>query len=134
MDAPTYPRGRGLKINGAARGGHKNKQWIAGQGTITSHSREASVHGSDGERWERGGGPRRGRGKGRGSARGSPHLTLTVQHEEATSGTEDEGQDATDVEGGEEEDMNAELEDKDPETPEDREKFYQEVRSYPTRQ
>ena len=59
-------------------------------------------------------------------------MTLTVQ-QEATSGTEDEGQDTTDVDGDEDEDMNTDVEEKDPETPEEREKFYQEVRMCITR-
>lgn len=126
-------RGRGLKINGAARGSHsKNKQWIAGQGTITPHSREGSTHHNDSERWERGGGIRRGRGRGRGSVQPSLHLSASVSHEEATSGAEDDGQDGVEADGMEDEgmadDTEDDTEDKGLENPEDREKFYQEVR------
>lgn len=132
MDTGTSTRGRGARINGTSRGGHKNKQWIApGHGASASQSREGSAHASDGERWERGGGPHRGRGRGRGSARPSSNLTLTVrQPEEVFSGTEDEeeSQDVSDVEYMEGDETGQEIEEADPETPEERERFYQEVR------
>ncbi|KAJ3556373.1 hypothetical protein NM688_g2064 [Phlebia brevispora] len=128
MDGTVHSRGRGLKINGAARGTHsKNKQWIAGHGTIGPQSRESSTHPSNGERWERGGGPHRGRGRGRGSAWSTPHLTVPSQHEDATSGAEDEGQEPADAYNMEDEEMESEVEDNGPDDPAEREKFYQEL-------
>lgn len=127
MDGPHQPRGRGFKINGASSRPHsRNKQWINGL--------DNSGHGSDSERWERGG-PRRGRGRGRGSARSTPqphqlsqHLTVPGAQEDTLSGTEDEGQDDA-YSGMEDDEVEVvDLDEKDPETPEERERFYQEVR------
>ncbi len=130
MDGQVHSRGRGLKINGSARGaGHsKNRQWIAGQGTVGP--REGLVgHNSDGERWERGNGHRRGRGRGRGSVWPSSHLSTPGVHGEATSGTEEESQDGMeDVSRMDDEESEAEVEEKGLDTPEEREKYYQEVR------
>lgn len=125
-------RGRGFKINGASqRPGSRNKQWLA-PGQEGHHT-----NGNDSERWERGGGPRRGVGRGRGRGRGTgtvsdrstPHLTVPVLREEPTSGTEEEGM--TDVEDMENEED--EVDERQLETPEEREKFYQEVRWFPLR-
>lgn len=57
-----------------------------------------------------------------------PHLSAPAPHEEATSGAEDEGQDDVEADIMEDEGMADEPEDKDLENPEEREKFYQEVR------
>lgn len=114
-------RGRGLKINGASqRPLSRNKQWIA-SGQEGSQLMAGNA--------ERGGGPRRGTGRGLGLANGSghstPHLTVPTLHHEAASGAEDEGM--TDMEDAE---VEPEVEEKDPDTPEERERFYQEVCTY----
>lgn len=130
MDGPLQSRGRGFKINGASsRPTSRNKQWVNGQ--------DNSGHSSDGERWERGGVHRRGRGRGRGgSGRATPlfpnqHLTVPNVHEDVLSGTDDDGaqSDTHSANGMEDNEPTAvEHDDKELETPEEREKFYQEVR------
>lgn len=134
MDGPLQPRGRGFKTNGtSSRPLSRNKHWINGQ--------DHSGYSSDG--WERGGGHRgRGRGRGRGgSGRGTPvfgnqHLTVPNVHGDTMSGAEDEGtqSDAHSANGMEEEEEPevVEIEERELETPEEREKFYQEVRQYNT--
>lgn len=123
MEGQPGVRGRGFKVNGASQRPHsRNKQWVA-------LGYEGS-HGSEGERWERGGGPWRGIGRGRGRGRGiTPEIPHSASHpavlavnDDAASGMEDEAM--TDVEDVEAE---VEVEEKDPETPEERERFYQEV-------
>ncbi|KAF5340886.1 hypothetical protein D9758_012172 [Tetrapyrgos nigripes] len=68
-------RGRGASVVQDGRRPHsRNKTWKAGDPTNRSET-STPHHGSDGERWERGGhrgGGRGSRGGGRGSARGSP--------------------------------------------------------------
>ncbi|KAI0364876.1 hypothetical protein BV20DRAFT_955385 [Pilatotrama ljubarskyi] len=109
-----------MHIQGAAAGRRphsRNKKWVAGQGDASSG------HGSDGERWERGGHRRRG-GRGRIHGQHGTHLTVPNDvHEDGASGTEDEH-----VSGGESV-HEEEHEDREPEleTPEEREKFYQEL-------
>lgn len=134
MDTSPYPRGRGGKTNGHSHGGprFKNKQWIAGQSTSSRpKSRESSIPPTDGARWERGGGPKRGRGRGRGSSRTSTPPAAPAFHQEVTYHTdEDEGHDARYPEeevDGTEEDAVSENEYNDPDTPEERERLYQEV-------
>ncbi|KAI0344374.1 hypothetical protein BDW22DRAFT_1355768 [Trametopsis cervina] len=127
MEGVPSSRGRGIKPAGATqRPTSRNKQWIA-------PGRERN--GGDGERWERGGGPWRGgasRGRGRGlSSRGSglsfsrPILQVGVPTPQGhgANGAEDEAM--TDGEGsvqGEEA-----QEEKEAETQEDRDRFYQEL-------
>ncbi|KAI0357231.1 hypothetical protein OH77DRAFT_1422786 [Trametes cingulata] len=110
-----------MHIQGAAAGRRphsRNKKWVAGQGEASSG------HGSDGERWERGGHRRRG-GRGRTHGQHSTHLTVPGDvHEDGASGTEDEH-----VSGESVHEEEHELDDGEPEleTPEEREKFYQEL-------
>lgn len=134
MDTPVYSRGRGLKTNGAVRGAgySKNKQWIAGQGTIGPKSRESSIPRNDSGKWERGGGTRRGRGRGRGSVQYSTHLAVpSPPQEEFTNGGEDESQDeAQDPDDGDEQENEPEVMDTEEpplDTPEERDKLYEEV-------
>lgn len=95
----------------------KNKKWVSGQ--------EENGHAGDGERWERGTHRRRGRGRG-GLPQHGAYLTVpTDLIDEGTSATEDEG--ASGDSGHEDDGEQAQPE---PETPEEREKFYQEVRKY----
>lgn len=128
MDGVANVRGRGSKTNVTLqRLPSRNKQWLA------SSQENNHANGGDAHRWERGGGPRRGavRGHGRGrnmhlgSGRSTPHLTAPSIHDEAASATEDEVM--TDVE---EPEGDFENEAMDPEQPEKRETFYQEVRSH----
>lgn len=124
---PSLVRGRGLKINGSShRPPSRNKQWVA------SGQEGINANGNDTDRWQRGGGPRRATAGGRGRARGlahvfarsTPQLSVPLLHDEAASGTEDEGMtEVEDVEG------EPEVEEKEPETSEERERFYQEVRN-----
>lgn len=128
MEGVPSSRGRGIKPPGATqRPTSRNKQWIA-------PGRERN--GGDGERWERGGGPRRGgasRGRGRGlSSRGSglsfsrPILQVGVPTPQGhgANGAEDEAM--TDGEGSVQEEEAQE--EKEAETQEERDRFYQEVR------
>lgn len=92
----------------------KNKKWVSGQ--------EENGHAGDGERWERGTHRRRGRGRG-GLPQHGAYLTVpTDLIDEGTSATEDEG--ASGDSGHEDDGEQAQPE---PETPEEREKFYQEL-------
>ena len=107
-------RGRG-RGQGAPRKLHsKNRQWVSGQ---------ENGHGSDAERWERGGGHRRGRGRGRGNHTHSSHLSVSQSHEDGFSGTEDEDQEGMD------EGVDVTVDDGQIESQEDPEKFYKEVRA-----
>ncbi|KAI0707481.1 SAC3/GANP/Nin1/mts3/eIF-3 p25 family-domain-containing protein [Cerioporus squamosus] len=93
----------------------KNKKWTAGQGDSNSG------HVSDGERWERGGHRRRGWGRG-GHGHHGTHLTVPADvHDEMTSATEDEGAsgDSAHEDDGDQP--------REPETAEEREKFFQEL-------
>ena len=95
----------------------KNKKWTAGQAELRT------AHTSDGDRWERGGHRRRGRGRGAHGHHGT-HLTVpTDVHDDMTSATEDEG--VSGDSGHEDDGGNLQAE---PETAEERERFYQEVR------
>ncbi|EMD36062.1 hypothetical protein CERSUDRAFT_96289 [Gelatoporia subvermispora B] len=121
MDAALPSRGRGLRIQGTSSGGrvlHKNKKWVARRdGT------ESPGHGSDGERWERGGHHSNARGgRGRASPYPTSHLAVPDTHEleEVVSGTDDE-------QGGADEVDEPVHVDEDPESPEEREKLYHEL-------
>jgi len=124
-------RTRGPGINDPAGGGRRphsrNKQWVAIESDAPSGRRTPSH--VDGERWERGGhrGGRGTRGIVRGGLHQFPNASLRIAHSLPNSSaatTDDE--DNRGGEGGEDEE-NYELEDQDPDTPEEREKFYQEV-------
>ncbi|KAI0764227.1 SAC3/GANP/Nin1/mts3/eIF-3 p25 family-domain-containing protein [Trametes elegans] len=109
-----------IHIQGAAEGRQphsRNKKWVAGQGN------PHSGHGSDNERWDRGGHRRRGgRGRNHHHHHGS-HLAMpTDAHEDGASATEDEQVSGESVHEEEHEDGEPELN-----TPEEREKFYQEL-------
>lgn len=127
MEGAVNTRGRGFRPNGTSRPPSKNRQWIA-PGQEGPHA-----SGSDSEKWERGGGPRRGGGRGRGRGRGIPpisslpssHLAVIPSREEPTNDTDDEGM--TDVEDLESNVQEAEEAESEAQTPEEREKFYQEV-------
>ena len=111
-----------MQIQGAASGrrGHptKNKKWVAGQDSARNG------RAPDGERWDRGGARRRGGGRGR--VHGSHHDTHLAVPSDAfhgdTSATEDDGASVTSAMEDEAEQSLVEPE------PEDKEKFYQEVR------
>ncbi|KAI0641637.1 SAC3/GANP/Nin1/mts3/eIF-3 p25 family-domain-containing protein [Trametes meyenii] len=108
-----------IHIQGAAEGRRphsKNKKWVAGQGE------HAGGHGSDGERWDRGGHRRRG-GRGRAHGHHGTHLAIPNGfHDDATSGTEDEQASGESLHEEEHEEEEPVLE-----TQEEREKFYQEL-------
>ena len=109
-----------MRIQGAAEGRRphsRNKKWVAGQGEARSS------HGSDTERWERGGHRRRG-GRGRAHDQHGSHLTVpNGAHEDGASATEDEHASGDSVHEEDHDEDEPVLE-----TPEEREKFYQEVR------
>ncbi|KAI0327861.1 hypothetical protein GY45DRAFT_1436605 [Cubamyces sp. BRFM 1775] len=108
-----------MRIQGAAEGRRphsRNKKWVAGQGEARSG------HGSDSERWERGGHRRRG-GRGRAHDQHGSHLTVpNGPHEDGASATEDEHASGDSVHEEEHEEDEPVLE-----TAEEREKFYQEL-------
>jgi hypothetical protein len=123
----SRPRGNSLHDTGpGGRQTHsRNKQWVAGEsgqrsGTSTPHN--------DGERWERGG-HRGGRGA-RGAARGGrgkfPNVSLRTTRN-LDSATVNDHQEHEGEDQHNEEDI-IEPEERSLETPEEREKFYQEVR------
>lgn len=132
MDPAMSRSYRGSRTNGQVEGGssgrrahHGNKRWIADG--VTARSGATTPHaGSDSERWERGGHRGGGRGRGR-SARGkSGNVTVTFHR----NGTLDGGATGSEGEHSEMEEEH-ELEEPDlneSETPEEREKFWQEVR------
>ncbi|KAI0660057.1 SAC3/GANP/Nin1/mts3/eIF-3 p25 family-domain-containing protein [Cubamyces menziesii] len=108
-----------MRIQGAAEGRRphsRNKKWVAGQGEARSS------HGSDTERWERGGHRRRG-GRGRAHDQHGSHLTVpNGAHEDGASATEDEHASGDSVHEEDHDEDEPVLE-----TPEEREKFYQEL-------
>ncbi|KAG0696325.1 SAC3/GANP/Nin1/mts3/eIF-3 p25 family-domain-containing protein [Suillus ampliporus] len=118
-------RANGVHHDGAGAGRrahHKNKQWVADGAT----SRGSTPHGgADTERWERGG-HRGGRGRGRGSRGNFPNTNLTFRQggaldagsAAASEGDNSEMEDATDVD---------EVENHEPETLEERERFWKEL-------
>ena len=116
---------RATRANGHLEGGssdrrahHANKRWVAEavsgrSGASTSHA------GGDSERWERGGHRGGGRGRTRGGRGKFGNTSVTFRRNGALSG----GPTGSEGEHSEmEEDAN------EPETPEEREKFWQEVR------
>ena len=117
-------RGRGTATHndGGRRLVHRNRQWVADG--VSMRAGTTSLHtGVDSERWERGG-HRGGRSRGRVS-RGKPtNSTVTFRRDvldagaTASEGEHSEMDDETEVE---------EVHPPDPETPEEREKFWQEV-------
>jgi nuclear mRNA export protein SAC3 len=129
--APPSSRGRGRgagghEVNGRGRQS-KNKTWVSGGSRSGAN---APNHG-EGDRWERGG-HHRSRGRGTGP-RTFPNASLVITQpsafENLVSGDEEE-----DEEEYQEEDMNEqedalseEIEEPELDTPEAREKFYQEV-------
>ncbi|KAH9896060.1 SAC3/GANP/Nin1/mts3/eIF-3 p25 family-domain-containing protein [Cubamyces lactineus] len=108
-----------MRIQGAAEGRRphsRNKKWVAGQGE------PRSGHGSDTERWERGGHRRRG-GRGRAHDQHGGHLTVP-------NGVQEDGASATEDEHVSGDSVHEEDHDEDEpvlETAEEREKFYQEL-------
>ncbi|CAL1701855.1 unnamed protein product [Somion occarium] len=121
MEAPQT-RGRGLKVNGATPRPHpRNKQWIAGQ--------DNTGHGSDGERWERGGTLRRGRGRGRGSTHVSPRLVATAlpTDDDVASGTDGEAYEDMETLQADNVVMKDETQNEAPDDPQARERFWQEL-------
>ena len=150
MDGSSYTRsGRGRggisREPGGTRGRplSRNKHWSA------NDSRGSTPNHSDSERWERGG--HRGGGRGRGASRGAPrqfpNVSLRVNnssrpeqqpmpqeevhHEEVKPQVEEEEVNGLDEEMSEDDELDQPFQDiHEPEldTPEDREKFYQEVR------
>ncbi|KAI9068551.1 hypothetical protein FKP32DRAFT_1587585 [Trametes sanguinea] len=108
-----------MRIQGAADGRRphsRNKKWVAG------HGETKGGHGSDGERWERGGHRRRG-GRGRAHDHHGSHLVVpNDMPEDGASATEDEHVSGESVHAEEHDDGEPELE-----TPEERERFYQEL-------
>jgi len=114
----THNEGSGL----GKRPIHRNKQWVA-DGVATRPGTTSSHTGLDSERWERGG-HRGGRGRGRGSRGKHANVTVTFRRDvldagaTASEGEHSEMDDETEVE---------EVFPPDPETPEEREKFWQEV-------
>ncbi|CDO70164.1 hypothetical protein BN946_scf185009.g15 [Trametes cinnabarina] len=108
-----------MRIQGAAEGRRphsRNRKWVAGQAD------PKGGHGSDGERWERGGHRRRG-GRGRAHDHHGSHLAVPQDHhEDGASVTEDEHASGESVHADEYDDGEPILE-----TPEERERFYQEL-------
>lgn len=129
---PAQQRGyRGLRTNGHVEGGgpgrrahHGNKRWVA-EG-VTGRSGTTTPHaGSDNERWERGGHRGGSRGRGR-NGRGKFGAALTFRRNDALDGgtTGSEGEHSEMEEEHEHEGSDL----KEPEAPEERESFWQEVR------
>ncbi|KAL6310278.1 SAC3/GANP/Nin1/mts3/eIF-3 p25 family-domain-containing protein [Sparassis latifolia] len=119
MDASSHPRTRGLRINGASGGSRsqsKNRKWVAGEPS------GSGSHSSNGERWERGG-HRKARGASRGNRPGrtpTPPSANTAIHEDAADITDDDR-------SGEDELDDEEHRTHEPQTLEERERFYQEL-------
>ena len=134
---PRSHRGKDLKLNGVigrGRGQSKNKTWIASDGHAGPRNPSAAPgvggghHGADGERWERGSAFRRGRARGMRRGNRTLHVVHTKKLEderEEDDGMHTEG-DGTYTEA---EDMGeTDIDEPELETPEERERFYQEVR------
>lgn len=130
---PAPQRGyRGPRVNGHVEGGssgrrahHGNKRWVAD--VVSGRSGATTPHaGSDGERWERGGHRSGGRGRGRGSRGKFGNASVTFHRNGAldggATGSEGEHSEMEDEHELEEPDLN------EPETPQEREIFWQEVR------
>ncbi|KAF5344851.1 hypothetical protein D9756_011184 [Leucocoprinus leucothites] len=150
---PRTTRGGGVGGGGGGRGHSRNRQWTANTG---SSSTTGTGHGTEGERWERGGAPGRGSGRGRGGPRGRgaipgrkfPNQTLRNNYSAKPTTTtttvaanvnshqdmkEEDMFDATHHDDEEEEGDDAEefefpeIQEPEFETQEEREKFYQEL-------
>ncbi|KAH7886763.1 SAC3/GANP/Nin1/mts3/eIF-3 p25 family-domain-containing protein [Phlebopus sp. FC_14] len=125
---PTIQRQHRGRANGIhhdsaglrGRAHHKNKQWVAEGGTGRSGATTPHT-GSDGERWERGG-PRGGRGRGRGGRGKFPNASVTFRRVGGIDGETP----ASEGEHSEMEDE-TEVDEREPETQEEREKFWQEL-------
>ena len=123
LSQPRFGRGRGAGPNADADSSRKhgrNRQWVADH--IASRTNNVTPNNSDGERWERGG--YRG-GRGRGVTHGGrrfPNVTLNrAQHDGGVQSTiEHLGDGMVGVDS-------SVVSDPELETPEEREKFYQEV-------
>ncbi|KZT66323.1 hypothetical protein DAEQUDRAFT_813670 [Daedalea quercina L-15889] len=113
-------RGRGLRIHGAGgRTQSKNRKWVAGQDNASSG------HTSDSERRERRGHGRKRHGHGGGTS--SPFLGVPDSHQldDGASGTEDDhSMDGDIAEEAADDDTDYPP---DPETPQERERFWQEL-------
>lgn len=126
---PSFSRGRGRgagghEVNGRGRQS-KNKSWVAGG----SRSGTSTPNRSEGDRWERGG-HRGSRGRGTGRPQTFPNASIVVTHppvfENMVSGDDDEYQEQD--EGEQEDELGEEIDEPELDSPEAREKFYQEVR------
>ncbi|KAG6330558.1 hypothetical protein ID866_8530 [Astraeus odoratus] len=124
---PRTHRGRGLTTHHDGGGPskkplHRNRHWVA-DGVASRNGTSTPHLGSDGEKWERGG-HRAGRGRGRGTRGRSANVTATFRRNVVDGGSvvsegeQSEMEDETEVE---------EAYPQDPESPEDREKFWQEL-------
>jgi hypothetical protein len=125
---------RGTRANGpvdgsgsARRAHHGNKRWVADGATGRSGA-STSHPGSDSERWERGGHRGGGRGRGRGGRGKFGNASVTFRRNGALDGgaTGSEGE-HSEMELEEEHEVE-EADSNEPETPEERENFWQEVR------
>ncbi|KAG9312753.1 SAC3/GANP/Nin1/mts3/eIF-3 p25 family-domain-containing protein [Chiua virens] len=129
---PGLPRSynRGSRPNGHIEGGtgrrahHGNKRWVA-DGVSGRSGASTSQAGSDSERWERGGHRGGARGRGRGARGRFGNATATFRRNGAldggTTGSEGEHSEMEDEHEVENADTN------EPETPEERENFWQEL-------
>lgn len=122
MEAFAHTRGRntrGQAVANGSRGHSRNKKWVAGQ-----DGGGHGGHGSEGERWERGT-QRKSRGTSRPHTPASAFVATFPDQQEAddvVSGTDEEEY------GGEDEAVQEVSSDVERDTPEERERFYQEVR------
>lgn len=142
---PSFGRGRGRgggrghDVHGRGRPHSRNKTWVANS---AGSSQDTPGH-ADGGRWERGG-HRAGPGRGIDRPRSFPNASLVVKHppqvfgglpngdEEVYEEHEEEGDYHEEDEGMEEEDedeLHEEIDEPTLESQEEREKFYQEVRT-----
>lgn len=120
-------RGRNAshEVNGRGRQS-KNKTWVSGG----SKSGTSTPNHNEGDRWERGG--RGGRRRGTGRPRTFPNTSLVVTHshtsENSVSGNEEEDpEDYQEDEDEQQDQLIQDIEEPELDTPEVREKFYQEV-------
>jgi nuclear mRNA export protein SAC3 len=130
---PPFSRGRGRgagghEVNGRGRQS-KNRTWV-GSGS-RSGTNTPNLNHIEGDRWERGG-HRGSRGREQNRPRSFPNASLVVPHppafENLMSGDEDEDEYQEEDEN-EQDELNEDVEEPELDTPEAREKFYQEVRS-----
>jgi hypothetical protein len=139
MDHVRASRFRPSPFNEPKRPQSRNKTWLAAESGTAAQNTTSLPSPADGERWERGGyrGGRARGGRSRGVTRGGrrfPNATLSARTKQQTDQTTvidvDEGDE--DGEGDEEEVLGQPegdtVEEPELETPEERERFYQEVR------